>query len=615
MADQELYFCWEWDLQAAPEAMWPFFADTNRVNQDTGFFPVQERPGTPLVGLENGRSLRYRLPLGIPLNFEEQPFEWIYPFRYGVLRYFPQGPVEMFRVVAEFSALPNGGCHLVYEAWVKPRNIIGRLGAKMVLGVAAPPRFSKALRRYDAVVVSEFAPYVPTDARLSQGAAARLEQARTELLNQGFAPRMVDELCVLIRSADDLTLARIRPYAFADWWGEDRRTVLEMFLWATRVGLLDFQWEVLCPMCRNPEDRVSNRLADVHSNAHCNSCNIDFSTNFENSVELTFAPNPAIRDIHRLTYCVGGPVTTPHVVAQQILQPGERRTITPMLANGRYRIRAMGIPEETTLRVASNIAEAQPAATITAQSNGWSAQEEPILTPSPDLTLDNQTEHPLLLVMERIAWNDQATTAADVLVLQRFRDLFANEALRAGEQIGVGSLTVLFTDLVDSTRMYREIGDAPAFGIVMNHFDVLKEAIDAEEGAIVKTIGDAVMAVFRRPISAVRAMARAQAILSNPDNGQRPLHLKAAIHTGPSIAVTLNQRLDYFGTNINIAARLEKFSGGNEMILSDATYTDPEVREYLHDPYEAYNVEPFDEMLKGFDDERFHLWRICKQKA
>jgi hypothetical protein len=58
-----------------------------------------------------------------------------------------------------------------------------------------------------------------------------------------------------------------------------------------------------------------------------------------------------------------------------------------------------------------------------------------------------------------------------VTALQVFRDLFATEALRPGEQISVGTLTVLFTDLKNSTRMYREIGDATAFGHVMNHFE------------------------------------------------------------------------------------------------------------------------------------------------
>ena len=92
-----------------------------------------------------------------------------------------------------------------------------------------------------------------------------------------------------------------------------------------------------------------------------------------------------------------------------------------------------------------------------------------------------------------MAWTDQAATAAEVTSLQTFRDLFSREILRPGESISVGSLTILFTDLRDSTILYRQVGDAPAFGRVLDHFIVLREAITAEDGAVIKTIGDEVM--------------------------------------------------------------------------------------------------------------------------
>src|SRR5439155_12306842 len=126
---------------------------------------------------------------------------------------------------------------------------------------------------------------------------------------------------------------------------------------------------------------------------------------------------------------------------------------------------------------------------------GWPG-DELALAPALALTLENRTSGEQLLILERTAWSDQAVMAAEVTAMQIFRDLFASEALRPGERIAVGSLSVLFTDLRDSTRLYRAVGDAVAFGRVMDHFDLLKTVIAAEGGAIVKTIGDAVMAVF-----------------------------------------------------------------------------------------------------------------------
>jgi class 3 adenylate cyclase len=175
----------------------------------------------------------------------------------------------------------------------------------------------------------------------------------------------------------------------------------------------------------------------------------------------------------------------------------------------------------------------------------------------------------------------------------------------------VGTLSVLFTDLRDSTRLYRAIGDATAFGRVMNHFDVLKKAIAEGDGALVKTIGDAVMAVFRNPESALKAMLSAQEILAAPSDGSPPLILKAGIHTGPCIAVTLNDRLDYFGSTVNMAARLEALSTGNDVIISRALYDDPDVRELLDS--ENLTATPFEMLLKGFDEERFELWRVSRK--
>jgi len=173
---------------------------------------------------------------------------------------------------------------------------------------------------------------------------------------------------------------------------------------------------------------------------------------------------------------------------------------------------------------------------------------------------------------------------------------------------------VLFTDLRHSTRLYREIGDATAFGRVMDHFDILKKEIAAADGALVKTIGDAVMAVFRSPAAAVRAMLTAQRILAEPPDGSRPLILKAGMHTGPCIAVTLNERLDYFGSTVNMAARLEGLSTGNDVIISSAVYDDAEVRELITSS-DSLSAQPFEMELKGFVEERFQLWRVQRGES
>ena len=405
--------------------------------------------------------------------------------------------------------------------------------------------------------------------------------------------------------ADDFDIASFRPYALADAWGRRRRDVLELCLRATRVGLLEFRWKLLCPLCRGAARVAARRSHAIQSRVHCESCEIDFTANFERSVELTFRPAAAVREITVGEFCVGGPQLTPHIVVQQLLAPGTDRVLSLPLEPGRYRLRASGLPGGLSL---SAQRDGPGRVTIDATDEGWTSDDVSVST-SPTLTLTNHTGHENLFALERQAWTDQAATAAEVIALQLFRDLFASEALRPGEEFSVGSVAIVFTDLRSSTRMYTEIGDATAFGTVLGHFDVVKAAIAAEGGAVVKTIGDAVMAVFTRPAPALRAMLAAQRALAAPADGTRPLALKAGIHYGPCIAVTQNDRLDYFGSTINIAARLETQSSGADIVISTPVHDDPEVEEWFATAADIA-VEPVATSLKGFDDRTFALWRV-----
>lgn len=601
MTNREFHYRWELNLKSRPHDLWPYVADTNRFNRDTWLPDVI---AAAPVQANARRRLRFRR---LPLRWEEEPFEWTYPYRFGVVRRYQNGPMSQMRVLLEMESQPEGGARLVYQVWAQARNLLGVIGIPLAIGQVSARRFKAAFTRYDELALAKTVPItLSRSSHLTPGAQQRLAAIRQRLIQAGTAADLVERLLELVEHADDLTLARIRPYLLADLWGASRRDVLEIALLATRAGLLDFQWEILCPLCRGAEDRIYHHLNDVHSAAHCQTCNIDFKVNFDHSVELTFRPNPAIRAVSGLDFCVAGPRVTPHVVIQQLIPAHEQRQVAPVLEAGRYRLRTMTLPGGQHLQVT---AVGQSQADLHAHPDGWPAHELE-LSPAPILRLNNDTGDEQLLILERMVWSDQAATAAEVTTLQRFRDLFANEALRPGEQISVGSLTVLFTDLRDSTQMYREIGDAPAFGVVMNHFDVLREAIDAEGGALVKTIGDAVMAVFQRPIAALQAILRAHDVLATPPPGGRPLHLRAALHLGPSIAVSLNERLDYFGSTINAAARLEKFSRGGDVVLSQAVYDDPEIADFLAEPSHQLQIESFSEMLKGFDEECFSLWRV-----
>lgn len=599
---REFHYRWKWDFTADPESLWPLVSDTNRYNRDVGAPDIQQ-DGDPFTP-SRFRKIRFSY-LGIPVEYTEEPFEWFRPYRFSVYRRFDRGPVEFMRIDVRLTPRDGGGTHVAFEVTSKPRTIIGILAIPLRVGLVAGRNLGRTFHTYDELISSGKIPIeFQRQNSLVPGGRIRLWKLRKKLLDEGVSQPLLDRLVEIIDHGDDLSLARLRPYTLADYWHMPRRQVLELCLLATRAGLLTMQWNILCPLCRGTQQN-STSLNDLHSALHCDSCNIDFSANFDRLVELTFKPNPSIRQVEERRFCVGGPQVTPHIVVQQRIAPQQSREITPLLQTGRYRLRTYGLAGGQSIAVSKGGASS---VTLRSEQSGWPTDEIDI-SPSPVIRLENTTEVDQVFVLERMEWTDQAATAAEVTALQKFRDLFSNDVLRPGEQFSVGSMTFFFTDLKDSTRFYRQVGDAPAFGYVVNHFDILREAITEEGGTLVKTMGDAVMAAFVQPAAALRALLKAQRRLAAV-GGERPLWLKAGVHTGTCIAVTLNNRLDYFGTTVNITARLQGLSQGGDIVVSEPVREDPEVADFLDKYTVAASIEPLETQLKGLEGEYFRLWRM-----
>ena len=190
--------------------------------------------------------------------------------------------------------------------------------------------------------------------------------------------------------------------------------------------------------------------------------------------------------------------------------------------------------------------------------------------------------------------HDDALTAHRVTTLQGFRDLFPAERLAPGEEADISQVVLMFTDLKGSTALYERVGDGAAYRMVRRHFALLAATVREHDGAMVKTIGDAIMAAFVRPRDAVAAALDAiRAVEAGPDD----LEIKIGIHAGPSVAVTLNDRLDYFGGTVNMAARLQGESVGGDIVLSQVVAADAGVAELL----EGHEVTRQSARLRGFE--------------
>ncbi len=595
---KEYHYTWIWDLASPPEALWPLVSDTNRFNRDTGLPPIQ------LLGINNGvKLIKFRTPI-MQVEWEEEPFEWTYPYRFGVLRRYRKGPAAEMRVDCRLERLQPSGTRVIYETWVKSKNFFGDIGIPFVVGIVSAKRFGDTLKLYDRIVShGGSALSISTGRNLSSAGHDKFKVLSDRLKEQGANVDVLAHLYEFLHHADDLSIQRMRPYALADGWGLPRRTVLETFLRATRAGLLDMYWDLLCPECRGvAEDHA--HLGDISGTAHCNTCRIEFNANFDHNVEVIFRPNPSVRPVDAsVEFCVGNPQRQPHIAFSLIVPPHEELPLSTMLNEGRYILSASELPGSQMLLATKNGVDRID---FRASSQGWNTKLLE-LSLTPYIRLINETDQTQTFDLERATWSDQAATAADVTILQVFRDLFSSEVLRPGEEISVGSTTLMFTDLRNSTKLYREIGDAPAFGRVREHFEILEGAIAAEGGSIVKTMGDSIMAAFRNPVSAVKAIWDVQRQLSA--RGEPPLSIKAGIHYGPCIVVNLNDRLDYFGSTVNIAARLPNFSLGGEAILSEPIRNDAEVLEFLEKNAAPNSLTRFQSEIRGFE-QSMELWKI-----
>jgi class 3 adenylate cyclase len=186
------------------------------------------------------------------------------------------------------------------------------------------------------------------------------------------------------------------------------------------------------------------------------------------------------------------------------------------------------------------------------------------------LTLDNQTDIRVLPAVwiagdalhELLGKRKPILTAKRILTNQTFRDVYKADNLNIDQRLKITSLTFLFTDLKGSTALYERVGDLAAFDLVRAHFHALLDIIASEGGAVVKTIGDAVMATFVTPEQGLAAALRMRDAMDalNDQRGTKDLVLKIGIHEGPCLAVMLNERQDYFGQTVNIAARVQGLS-------------------------------------------------------
>jgi len=452
------------------------------------------------------------------------------------------------------------------------------------------------------------------------------------MLRQSADPDAVSAIEELVRDAPDHALSRVNAVDFATKACLDQERAIAAFLHAARLGIFELSWNVLCPGCGGVLD-TSTTLKSVNREEYdCAMCATEYRPTLDEMVEVTFTVSRRVRRIaahnpHELPLAEyfrqvfwGSGFDVPEDFEQVFeevtldaieLPPGEKAHMSLQLpaefvivmdpvTHGTQFLDVKGEPtrERQNFSLVFDKVRA-PTGTTT-------------MRPGPlRLSLENRTDTRLLpglwiagdKLHELLGRRRPFLTAKRLLTNQVFRDLYGTDTIDVDQRLKITSLTFLFTDLKGSTELYERVGDLVAFDLVRVHFRVLNEIVAAEAGAVVKTIGDAVMATFPTPDRAVAAALRMREAMHalNDDRSRENLLLKIGIHEGPCLAVVLNDRQDYFGTTVNIAARVQALADSRTILATGAVVTHPQASSLL----KTNGLKPISQhrALRGIADE------------
>jgi class 3 adenylate cyclase len=413
-------------------------------------------------------------------------------------------------------------------------------------------------------------------------------EALWDTLRQSADPAVVASMKDLVETGSDRALNRLNPLAFAaaQRLGED--AIIGALLHASRIGLFDLSWNMLCPGCGGVIGSGYALKALDRSEYLCSFCAMSSEPTLDDLVEVSFTVNPRVRHIsahdpdalslveYMRQVFWGSGIDLPDDIEEVIgrmtldvmeLPGGERASTSHALSPGFYIV--FDPVTHTTQFLEVSGEETTERRSLSVVFNDVHAHRGTLaLRPGPvRITFDNKSAKRTMPgiwisgdpMHELLGRRRPFLTASRLLSNQTFRDLYRTGTLNTDQRFKITNLTILFTDLEGSTALYDRVGDLVAFDLVRDHFAALLTSIAAEGGAVVKTIGDAVMATFPTPDQAMRAALRMRAAMRelNEAVGREDLALNIGLHGGPCLAVMLDERQDYFGQTVNVASRVQ----------------------------------------------------------
>jgi class 3 adenylate cyclase len=431
-----------------------------------------------------------------------------------------------------------------------------------------------------------------------------------------------------VEDAPDRELCRINPLAFATQHHLDEEAVIAAFLHAAHLGIFELAWNVFCPSCCGVLESAATLRSVKREQYKCAFCDTSYEPKLDEVVEVTFTVNPRVRRI-----AAHDPQTLPvweyyrQVFWSSGIELPDDASLDKLMSDivldavelpaGSTAILSLQVPETPVIICdpvvhASEFITVKGEATRERQNLGFILTKEQGSVSAAELrpgavriSIENRTNQRTIptvwiagdALSALLSARRPYLSAKRLLTNQTFRDLFRTDTLDVDQRLKITSLTFLFTDLKGSTELYDRVGDLVAFDLVNQHFHVMNDIVAAESGAVVKTIGDALMATFPTPDRAVAAALKMRNAIHELDED---LTVKIGIHEGPCLAVVLNERQDFFGQTVNIAARVQGLADSHAILATGQVVGNAEASQLLR----TNGITPLEQRLplRGISD-------------
>jgi len=595
----KFHYRWHFECSSGPSELWPLLSDTNRLFKNIGFDPVQK------ILLKRNLPGRYFQLASGPLHkfdaWIEKPCEWEAPFGFTIHRKYKQGHFRELSISVEQTRI-GSKTQVAVNFSGSARNRISLLRIKSIFNQRLKNRLKKTLKAYDRQVSCKEPDFA---GKILNPVLKRKKWKKlvTKLTNAGVKHFNAINLIQYLVQTDDQKLLKIEPSGVATDLNLPLGESIDLLLTAARVEILNFSWELLCPECREC-NRQTDRLEKITEPLYCTRCKTTYHLDFNKTVRIVFHPHPLVRKLSDKRYSFNSPSGRPHLVMRQIIDKGKKQFLNTSPGPGKYKL----VTDGNTGTVFIDVKPGAPKTNLIRLNEHGVAGQKISVASVANLVIHNQVGRKLLVTLESLDWL-KTVSAGEVTSLQRFRNYFPNELIREDTSFHAGDVTIMFTDIFNSAQIYSRAGDESATRQMINHFETLRRVIESNRGAIIKTIGDSVMAIFRSPLFAAGAFFQAQNEIDRAGDSES-IKLKAGLHSGDCLAVTLNNRIDYFGNTVNIAARLVEQASENELVISKKVFYNSDMQFFLNKHGRHLNIRNFNAELKGIGGESYELKKI-----